>query len=103
MNTNVTNSPAVAAGAVVTWLGTFKCCALPAFFSLLGLAGTTATLVSRWLAPGLAILSAALLVRSFYSLYGQGRGSRANRVTTWVSAVLVVLFWSLRLAGVFNG
>jgi hypothetical protein len=102
-DTNVTNPGAVVAGAAVTWLGTFKCCALPAFFSLLGLAGTTATLVARWLAPALALLSAALLARSFYSLYGQRRGTRVSRVTTWVSAVLVVLFWSLRLSGVFHG
>jgi len=102
-NTNVTNPAAVIAGGVVTWLGTFKCCVLPACFSLLGLAGTTATLFARWLAPGLALLSAALLARSFYRLYGQQRGTRASRVTTWVSAALVVLFWSLRLAGVFHG
>jgi hypothetical protein len=101
--TRVTNPAAVTAGAVVTWLGTFKCCALPAFFSLLGLAGTTATLVAHWLAPGLALFSAALLARSFYSLYGLRRGTRASRVTTWVSAAMVVLFWSLRLAGLFNG
>src|SRR3712207_7587851 len=63
------NPAAVAAGAVATWLGTFKCCALPAFFSLLGLGGTTATLFARWLAPGLALLSA-----------GIGRGSWRGRV-----------------------
>jgi hypothetical protein len=103
MSTNVTNPAAVAAGAVVTWLGTFKCCALPAFFSLLGLAGTSATLLSRWLAPGLAVLSAALLARSFHSLYRQRRGTRASRVTTWVSAALVVLFWTLRLTGTLHG
>src|SRR5436305_3724617 len=99
MITKVTNPAAVVAGAAVTWLGTFKCCALPALFSLMGLAGTTATLVARWLSPALALLSAALLARSFYSLYGQRRGSRSSRVTTWVSAALVVVFWSLRLAG----
>ena len=53
MKANVTNPAAVAAGAVVTWLGTFKCCALPALFSLLGLTGSMATLFARWLAPGL--------------------------------------------------
>lgn len=103
MNANVSNPAAVTAGALVTWLGTFKCCALPAFFSLLGLAGTSATLVARWLAPGLALFSAALLARSFYSLHRQGRGSRASRVTTWISATLVVLFWGLRLSGLLNG
>ncbi len=103
MNANLSNPAAVAAGAVAAWLGAFKCCVLPAVFSLLGLAGTTATLFARWLAPGLALLSAALLARSFYSLYGRRRGTRAGRVTTWVSAMLVVLFWGLRLAGVFNG
>ena len=103
MKANVTNPAAVVAGAAVTWLGTFKCCALPALFSLLGLAGTTATLCARWLAPGLALFSAALLARSFYSLYRQRCGSRASRVTTWISAALVVLLWSLRLAGVFSG
>ena len=103
MNTNVTNPAAVVVGAVVTWLGTFKCCVLPAFFSLLGLGGTAAAIFARWLSPGLALLSAALLARSFYSLYRQRRGSRASRVTTWVSAALVVLLWSLRLAGVLSG
>lgn len=103
MNTRVTNPTAVAAGAAVTWLGTFKCCALPAFLSLLGLGGTAGALVARWLSPGLALVSAALLARSFYSLYRQRRGSRATRVTTWVSAGLVVLLWSLRLTGVFGG
>ena len=101
-NTNLTNPAAVVAGAVVTWLGTLKCCALPAFFSVLGLAGTTAALVARWLAPALALLSAALLARSFYSLYWQRRGTCASRVTTWVSAALVVLLWTLRLAGVLK-
>jgi hypothetical protein len=100
---NVTSPAAVALGALATWLGTFKCCALPALLSVLGLAGTTAALAARWLAPGLALLSAALLARSFYSLYVQRRGTRAARVTTWVSAALVVVFWSLRLAGVLNG
>lgn len=102
-NTNVTSPVAVVAGAVVTWLGTLKCCALPALLSVMGLAGTTATLVARWLTPGLALFSAALLARSFYTLYGQRRGTRASLVTTWVSALLVLLFWSLRLAGVFHG
>jgi len=103
MKANVTNPAAVVAGAAVTWLGTFKCCALPACFSLLGLAGTTATLLARWLAPGLALFSAVLLARSFWSLYRQRRGTRTSRVTAWVSAALVVIFWSLRLAGVLNG
>src|SRR4051812_29653909 len=103
MKTQISNPVAVAAGATVTWLGTFKCCALPAALSLLGLTGTAAALLAQWLAPALAVISAAMLARSFYTLYGLRRGSVFSRVTTWVSAGLVILLWGLRLAAAWAG
>jgi hypothetical protein len=35
-----------------------------------------------------------LLVRSFYILYVQRRGSRASVVITWLSAIFVIGFWT---------
>jgi hypothetical protein len=70
---------------------------LPGMFSLLGLAGTSAALLTRWLSPALMVLSVTLLARSFYSLYGQRRGTRTAEAITWASSALVVLFWMYRL------
>jgi hypothetical protein len=70
---------------------------LPGLFSLLGLAGTSAALFSRWLSPALMVLSAASLARSFYGLYVHRRGTRMAEVITWASSALVVIFWMYRL------
>jgi hypothetical protein len=100
MKEKLLNLTAVLAGAAVTGLGTLKCCMLPALFSLLGLAGTSAALLARWLSPALMLLSVTLLARSFYSLYVQRRGTRAAELVTWASSALVVMFWIYRL---YNG
>lgn len=39
-----------------------------------------------------------MLGRSFYVIYGLGRGTRAVRIITWLAAVFVLLFWTWRLA-----
>jgi hypothetical protein len=65
--------------------------------SLLGLAGgATATVVATWLTPFLLGISSLLLGRSFYVLYVQGRGSRVSAMITWLSALLVIGFWTWR-------
>jgi len=46
--------------------------------------------------PTLIALSVLLLGRSFYILYGKGRGSRASTVITWLSASFVVGYWTWR-------
>jgi hypothetical protein len=38
-----------------------------------------------------------LLLRSFYILYVQRRGTRATAVITWLSAVFVIGFWTWQL------
>ncbi len=102
MKEKLSSMLAVAAGAAVTTLGTLKCCLLPAALSTLGLAGTTATLVARWLSPALVVLTVILLARSYYALYIQRRGNRASEVTTWASTALVLMFWTLRLLNVLH-
>jgi hypothetical protein len=72
---------------------------LPAILSLLGLAGTTAALVAGWLSPVLALMSAGLLGRSYYSLYVQRRGTRTSEIATWLATALVALMWTARLLG----
>jgi hypothetical protein len=49
------------------------------------------------MSPVLIVVSAILLGRSFHALYVQRRGSRSSKVITWLSAVFVVCFWTLRL------
>jgi hypothetical protein len=53
--------------------------------------------VASWVVPALMGLSAVLLGRSFYALYVQKRGTRANVILTWLSAALVVGMWTWRL------
>jgi hypothetical protein len=53
--------------------------------------------VTTWLAPVLIGLSVLLLLRSFYILYVQRRGTRATAVITWCSAVGVIGFWTWQL------
>jgi hypothetical protein len=69
--------------------------------ALLGLAGSTASLVldrvSPVLAPVLIALSLVLLGRAFYILYVRRRGNRLSAVLTWLSAVFVLGFWTWRL------
>ena len=54
-------------------------------------------MVTHWLAPVLIGLSVLLLLRSFYILYVQRRGSRASAVITWLSAIFVIGFWTWQL------
>jgi hypothetical protein len=42
-------------------------------------------------------LSAVLLGRSHYVLYVLKRGSRSTAVVTWLSTVLVIVFWTYQL------
>jgi hypothetical protein len=65
--------------------------------SLLGLAGGAAATVAGWLAPVLIVLSVGLLGRAFYVLYVCGRGTWASTVITWLSAAVVVGYWTWRL------
>ena len=65
--------------------------------SLLGLAGSAASSIAGWLAPVLIVLSAALLGRAFYILYVLKRGSWATVVITWLSAAVVIGYWTWRL------
>ena len=85
--------------AVATaWVGTLKlCCVLPALLSVVGVAGAATALLMQWLAPVLALISGAALAYSFHTLYVRRRGSRLSLVTTWLSAVSVVGFWTYRL------
>ena len=53
--------------------------------------------MTHWLAPVLVGLSVLLLLRSFYILYVQRRGSRVSEVITWLSAILVIGYWTWRL------
>jgi hypothetical protein len=53
--------------------------------------------VTSWLAPVLIGLSLLLLLRSFYILYVQRRGTRASAIITWCSAVAVIAFWTWQL------
>jgi hypothetical protein len=87
------------AAVLAAWAGTLKlCCIAPALFSVTGLAGTAAAVyVTRWVSPGLAVVSAALLARSFYALYVRKSGSRTSEVATWVSAFSVAGFWVYRI------
>ncbi len=50
-----------------------------------------------WLAPVLIVVSVLLLGRAFYILYVRRRGTRASCIITWLSAMLVVGFWTWRL------
>jgi hypothetical protein len=43
-------------------------------------------------------VSVVLLARSFHILYVQRRGSAASAVITWLSAALVIGYWTWRLA-----
>lgn len=96
MREKLTSIAALLAG----WGSTLKlCCVLPGLLSLLGLAGTTASLVARWLSPALVGLSLALLGYSFYALYGRRRGTRLSKMATWASAASVAGFWAYRLLG----
>jgi hypothetical protein len=54
-------------------------------------------LVTSWLAPVLIGLSVLLLLRSFYILYVQRRGTRASTIITWCSAAFIVGFWTWQL------
>jgi hypothetical protein len=47
-----------------------------------------------WLAPVLITLSVLLLARAFYVLYVRRRGTRLSAMITWVSALVVVGFWT---------
>jgi hypothetical protein len=53
--------------------------------------------VTFWLAPVLIGLSVLLLLRSFYILYVQQRGTWASTVITWLSGVFVIGFWTWQL------
>jgi hypothetical protein len=53
--------------------------------------------VTHWLAPVLIGVSVLLLLRSFYILYVQRRGTRVSEVITWLSAILVIGYWTWRL------
>jgi hypothetical protein len=53
--------------------------------------------VTNWLSPVLIGLSVLLLLRSFYILYVQRRGTRASTIITWISAIFVVGFWTCHL------
>jgi hypothetical protein len=53
--------------------------------------------VTYWLAPVLIGLSVLLLLRSFYILYVQRRGTRLSAVITWLAALFVIGYWSWRL------
>jgi hypothetical protein len=53
--------------------------------------------VTYWLAPVLIGLSVLLLLRSFYILYVQRRGTRACAVLTWCSAIVVIGYWTWQL------
>jgi len=53
--------------------------------------------VTDWLAPVLIGLSVLFLLRSFYILYVQRRGTRVSAVITWCSAVFVIGFWTWHL------
>lgn len=64
------------------------------FISLLGLVGTTASMVVTWLRPVLLVLSVLLLGRSFYILYVKRCGNRASTIITWLSAAFVVGYWT---------
>ena len=50
------------------------------------------------MSPALIALSFVLLGRSFYILYVQKRGTRPVEILTWLSATLVVCFWTWKLA-----
>jgi hypothetical protein len=52
--------------------------------------------VASWLSPLLIALSVLLLGRAFYIVYVHGRGTRASKVITWLSAAFVVAFWTWR-------
>jgi hypothetical protein len=66
--------------------------------SLLGLAGGTAASVAGWLSPVLIVVSAALLGRAHYVLYVVKRGTRASEVITWLATLVVLAFWTWKLA-----
>lgn len=53
-----------------------------------------------WLSPVLIVLSVLLLARAFYVLYVKRRGNWASMVITWLSALVVVGFWTWRLISV---
>jgi hypothetical protein len=55
--------------------------------------------VASWLAPVLIVFSVVLLGRAFYILYVQKRGTLASTLITWLSAALVVGYWTWRLVG----
>jgi len=54
--------------------------------------------VAGWLAPVLAILSAALLGRAHYVLYIVKRGTRTSEIITWLATAVVIGFWIWKLA-----
>jgi hypothetical protein len=52
---------------------------------------------ASWLGPVMIALSVLLLGRAFYILYVNGRGTRASKLITWLSATFMVGFWTWRL------
>ncbi len=64
-------------------------------------------MIADWLAgwPSLVLiaLSLVLLGRAFYILYVHGRGTRMSTIVTWLSAALVIGFWTWRLIEVSRG
>lgn len=70
-------------------------------FALLGLAGSTtaglAGLGDGWVMLVLLGVSAVLLGYSFYSIYVWGNGTTANKIITWLAALLAVGFWTWQL------
>ena len=49
------------------------------------------------MSPAFIALSVGLLGRSFYIVYVQKRGTRPVEILTWLSAILVVCFWTWKL------
>lgn len=50
-----------------------------------------------WLAPVMIGVSLLLLGQAFFILYVRGRGTRASKIITWASALVMVGYWSWRL------
>jgi hypothetical protein len=52
--------------------------------------------VAGWLAPLMIGVSVLLLGRAFYLLYVRKRGTRLSAAITWLSAFIVVGYWTWR-------
>ncbi len=50
-----------------------------------------------WLAPVMIGLSVLLLGQAFFILYVRRRGTRVSKAITWVSALVMVGYWTWRL------